>query len=159
MIRLNAVVADLRGVDQRNAVFDVILLVQKRAERASENATCGFAECCGRDVLGASIEKCCELTLEKGSSVLEVLFSVGFGGGDFGKGFVEEGDDAVLSFDDWCCYGNVVNIIAVDARLYPFGHARQVQRQQQKIQLLQFILGAVKLYEEGDVKWPVFFFS
>jgi hypothetical protein len=31
-----------------------------------------------------------------------------------------------LSFDVRCCYGNVVNIIAVDARLYPFSHVRQV---------------------------------
>ena len=37
-----------------------------------------------------------EMALKKLAGVLEVLFGVGFGGGDVGKCFVEEGDDAVL---------------------------------------------------------------
>ena len=86
----------MRWVDQRDAVFDVIVFVQERAERASENATSGLAERCVKGVIGASIEKCRQLTLEKGFGVLEVLFGVVFGGGDVGKGFVEEGDDAAL---------------------------------------------------------------
>eukprot|EP01030_Chromulinospumella_sphaerica_P002687 gene2688-2629_t len=37
-----------------------------------------------------------EMTVEKLAGVLEILFGVGFGGGDVGKGFVEEADDAAL---------------------------------------------------------------
>ena len=38
---------------------------------------------------------------EQRAGVLEVFFGVGFGGGDVGKGFVEEGDDAALFLDRW----------------------------------------------------------
>ncbi len=37
-----------------------------------------------------------QVAFKQGAGVLEVLFGVGFGGGDTVKGFVEEGDDAVL---------------------------------------------------------------
>lgn len=36
------------------------------------------------------------LALKQRTSVLEVLFSVGFGGGDAVKRFIEDGDDAML---------------------------------------------------------------
>jgi hypothetical protein len=36
------------------------------------------------------------VTFKDGTGVLEVLFGVGLGGGDAVKGFVEDGDDAVL---------------------------------------------------------------
>ena len=36
------------------------------------------------------------MVFEEGAGVLEVLFGVGFGGGDTLKRFVEEGDDAPL---------------------------------------------------------------
>jgi hypothetical protein len=37
--------------------------------------------------------------VKKLAGVLEVLFGVGFGGGDVGKGFVEEGDNSTLFFE------------------------------------------------------------
>ena len=37
-----------------------------------------------------------EVAFEKGAGVLEVLFGVGFGGGDPRKRFVEEADDPLL---------------------------------------------------------------
>ncbi len=36
------------------------------------------------------------MAFKQGAGVLEVLFGVGFGGGDAVKRFVEDGDDAVL---------------------------------------------------------------
>ena len=36
------------------------------------------------------------MAFKQGAGVLEVLFGVGFGGGDAVEGFVEDGDDAVL---------------------------------------------------------------
>jgi hypothetical protein len=36
------------------------------------------------------------VAFKQGAGVLEVLFGVGFGGGDAVEGFVEDGDDAVL---------------------------------------------------------------
>src|ERR1035437_1715697 len=41
-----------------------------------------------------------QVAFKQGAGVLEVLFGVGFGGGDAVEGFVEEGDDAVL-FGEW----------------------------------------------------------
>ncbi len=41
-------------------------------------------------------ENCGQLCFKEIAGVLEVLFGIGFGGGDVGKGFVEEGDDAAL---------------------------------------------------------------
>jgi hypothetical protein len=37
-----------------------------------------------------------EVAFEEGAGVLEVLFGVGFGGGEALKRFVEDADDAVL---------------------------------------------------------------
>ena len=37
-----------------------------------------------------------QVAFKQGAGVLEVLFGVGFGGGDAVEGFVEDGDDAVL---------------------------------------------------------------
>ncbi len=37
-----------------------------------------------------------EVAFEEGAGVLEVFFGVGAGGGDAVKGFVEDGDDALL---------------------------------------------------------------
>jgi hypothetical protein len=37
-----------------------------------------------------------QVAFEQGAGVLEVRLKVGFGGGDAVKGFVEDGDDAVL---------------------------------------------------------------
>ena len=37
-----------------------------------------------------------QVALEQRAGVLEVLFGVGFGGGDGLEGFVEDGDDALL---------------------------------------------------------------
>jgi hypothetical protein len=47
-------------------------------------------------IAGLTAKHFVEVTLKKLAGVLEVLFGVGFGGGDVGKGFVEEGDDAAL---------------------------------------------------------------
>ncbi len=40
------------------------------------------------------------MTFEYGPRILQVLLGMGLGGGDAVKGFVEEGDDALL-FGDW----------------------------------------------------------
>lgn len=37
-----------------------------------------------------------QVTFKQGASVLEVIFGIGFGGGDGGKGLVEDGDDPLL---------------------------------------------------------------
>jgi hypothetical protein len=41
-----------------------------------------------------------KVTLKDRASVLEVLFGVGFGGGEARKHFVEQGDDSLL-FGEW----------------------------------------------------------
>ena len=41
-----------------------------------------------------------QVAFKQGAGVLEVLFGVGFGGGDAVKRFVEDGDDALL-FGEW----------------------------------------------------------
>ena len=42
-----------------------------------------------------------EVAFKQGAGVLEVLFGVGFGGGDAVKCFVEDGDDALLFGEGW----------------------------------------------------------
>jgi len=42
-----------------------------------------------------------QVTFKQSAGVLEVLFGVGFGGGDAVEGFVEDGDNAALLFKRW----------------------------------------------------------
>ena len=41
------------------------------------------------------------MTLKDRAGVLEILFGVGFGGGEAHKGFVEQSDNSLL-FGEWC---------------------------------------------------------
>ena len=50
--------------------------------------------------LAALSEDGLQVAFEQGAGVLEVLFGVGFGGGDAVKRFVENADDALL-FGEW----------------------------------------------------------
>ena len=50
--------------------------------------------------MASCFKKFLEMAFEQSASILEILFGVGFGGGEGLEGFVEQGDDALL-FGEW----------------------------------------------------------
>src|SRR5262249_36981128 len=74
----------------------VIALVEERAERPGEYAFCRL--CNGRlnPPLPPALQHRFNLALKKLPRVLEVLFGVGFGGGDCGERLVQDAHDPPL---------------------------------------------------------------
>jgi hypothetical protein len=83
-------------VDQRNAILDIVALMEKRTERASEDSACRLAQCCLGPPLALLGENGLELAFEEVAGIFEVLFGGGGGGSETLKRFVEDADDPLL---------------------------------------------------------------
>src|SRR5207244_2319108 len=83
-----------------------------------------IANCRFRPPVTSLAEDGLEVAFEQGAGVLDVLFGVGFGGGDARKRFVEEGGDPPLFGEgrDFCYLR--INLVSVDAWLHASGELR-----------------------------------
>ena len=73
-----------------------ILCASRSCRRPSSDRSQTLAERLLHPPLAALGEDGLEVAFEEGAGVLEVLFGVGFGGGDALKRFVEDADDPLL---------------------------------------------------------------